>query len=504
MWRDEVRAFSVATRASTASAMIESLHQEGHPAVWYLMLRVGYAITGTNLVLPALALSSALGIAYVVLRFAPFPFWFRLLIVFGTFVSYEYSVMSRNYGIGVLLLVIAATIFRDRSERGIALGIILGLMANTSVHAAIVCSVLSLLWVLDLFDPVRRDSLLRPQPLAGLGIALLGMIIGLWSANPSREMSYATSLHQLTLHDILRSILIDPGKGLKGPADIAASEELPWSHLGIDALIAGRLIVDFVIVSIAWALAPRRGYLFVFVVSVLSFEVLFRGVYPGSLRHQGMLTLLAIGICWIAIRDTTFEKCASFAERIWLGLLPIVLIQSIALPFIARRHLVYPASSSKALAGLIRSNPNLIDAILISEPDIMMEPLPYYVDNGIYMPRQHRYSKTGYFSTGSGLERYMTLGGLINAADSIGCVTRRTIILSIGYPEFVKRTNYRLKGAYNAVEFSWTADEKARLVKRGHLLAYFNRATSDENYETFELPAPDPASCQRFPRNTSG
>ena len=34
MWRDEVRALSVATRASSWAQMFADLHTEGHPAVW--------------------------------------------------------------------------------------------------------------------------------------------------------------------------------------------------------------------------------------------------------------------------------------------------------------------------------------------------------------------------------------------------------------------------------------------------------------------------------------
>ena len=73
MWRDEVRAFSVAIRADSWSRMLADLHQEGHPSLWYALLRVGYWATGSNLVLPVLAILIAVITAYLILRFAPFP-----------------------------------------------------------------------------------------------------------------------------------------------------------------------------------------------------------------------------------------------------------------------------------------------------------------------------------------------------------------------------------------------------------------------------------------------
>ena len=66
----------------------------------------------------------------------------------------------------------------------------------------------------------------------------------------------------------------------------------------------------------------------------------------------------------------------------------MMLIQAIALPIIARREVMHPSSSSQALGRLISATPRLSNAILMSEPDFLMEALPYYVPNPVYMPRQ--------------------------------------------------------------------------------------------------------------------
>jgi hypothetical protein len=501
MWRDEVRALSVATRASSWGGMFASLHQEGHPGLWYVILRVAFQLTHSNLVLPVIALAIGVALAYVVLRYAPFPFWFRLLTVFGVFVSYEYSVMARNYGIGVLLLLVAATLFQNRSDRGILLGFVLALMANTSVHAALACAMISLLWVADLLDNDHRRSLFRVESIIGLAVALAGAAIAVWSASPSPEMSYAAPLRHLGFGDIARSVFVDPGIGLKGVyvADLAASAELPWIRFGIDPTIASRLIVDIGLLAIGWGLWPNRKHFAVFVVSILSFEVLFHAVYPAALRHQGVVTFLVIAICWIAIRDRSGADALTFARRVSMGLLPVVLIQSVALPVAVRRHLLHPASSSKALGGFIRTTPRLSNAILIGEPDFVMEALPYYVPNRVYMPRQHEYSKTVYFATGGGHQTDLTLGQLIRAADSIGCVTQSPVLLSIGYPDFSTRPTGVIRGAYNAAHFTWTAADKTRLASRASMLGDFQGSTTDENYEVFELPPLSPAACASRP-----
>jgi hypothetical protein len=39
MWRDEVRAYSLALTGNTVVDMLKAVHGEGHPALWYLLLR---------------------------------------------------------------------------------------------------------------------------------------------------------------------------------------------------------------------------------------------------------------------------------------------------------------------------------------------------------------------------------------------------------------------------------------------------------------------------------
>ncbi|HXV17196.1 MAG TPA: hypothetical protein VD758_10480, partial [Gemmatimonadaceae bacterium] len=55
MWRDEVRALSVATKWSWTT-MFAELHHEGHPSLWYILLRAGFALTHSTLVLPVIAI----------------------------------------------------------------------------------------------------------------------------------------------------------------------------------------------------------------------------------------------------------------------------------------------------------------------------------------------------------------------------------------------------------------------------------------------------------------
>jgi hypothetical protein len=499
MWRDEVRAFSVATRTTSWSDLVNHIHQEGHPIIWYAILRIGYALTDSTLVLPAAALLIAAGAAFLVLRFAPFPVWMRQLIVFGAFLGYEFSVSARNYGIGVLFMIAACVLFPGRRERPIRLGIALALLANTSVHAIMASAVLIFVWATDAFSSSGRRALLRPASIAAVLIALGGVGLALWSANPPPDLEYAFSIRELQPDRVLRVILIDPGQMLRGYhlANIAAAGEIPWGSIGLDSTWMSRAIVNVIVVGILFALWRNGVSLLAVILAICGFEVLFRLVYTGALRHEGIVAFLLISICWIAISESPPKR------RRWiaLALLPMIVMQAAALPFMAWQALRYPASSSKAYAKLINGNPRYRDAILTSDPDYMMEPMFYYVPNRVFMPRHRAFDYRVYFDRGKLRKFDFRLGDLIDVADSLACASGQTVLVAVGYPTFPSDSVGRGLAGYRA-HFDWDPAERTRLFARGKLIGAFTQATSDENYSVFEfLPQATPGCIARRTRD---
>lgn len=491
MWRDEVRAFSVATHARSWLDLLGNIHQDGHPIIWYAILRIGYAVTQSTLVLPVASLLIAWAAAFLILRFAPFPVGIRLLAVFGAFLGHEFSVVSRNYGIGVLFMVVACIFFPARRERPIRLGIVLALLANTSVHAALAALLLGFVWVgTDVLHQTSRPALTRPASLVALAIVVVGTAVALWSAHVPPDMTYAVSLSQL-LPDKWGAIPLDPAAGLMGfqLANIAATGELPWARVGIDPTFASRVIVDVVLLGILWSLRRNPICLAAALLAIFAFELIFRLVYSGSLRHEGMLAFLLISLVWIACEEFR-ARPASLRRAMALGLLPLLLFQAAALPVVTRRVLLYPSSSSKEFATLIDRSPAWRDAILAGEPDYIMEAMPYYVGNRVFMPRQRAFDYRVYFDRGARRKLDLRLGGLIDMADSLSCATGRPVLLAIGYAEVLSDSAGEAHPGYPGTVFRWDTAERARLFAEGKLVGSFVQSTGDENYSVFEFRPP--------------
>lgn len=486
VWRDEVRAFSVATDMPSWGSLFSQLRYEGHPLLWYALLRLGFALTHSNLVLPFTAAIVAIGAVYLILRYAPFPLWLRFLAVFGAFLGYEHSVSARNYGIGVLLMIASCLAFRSRRENPVLLGICLFLLANTSIHAVMATLVILIYWAFDLRDRERRAQLASVGSLAALGLITVGVALAIFASKPEPDMAWAVSLSSLDYGKVLRSILNDPGKGLLGykVTSITAVSEMPWGRVGIDPAIVTRIVVDLCIGWLLWSLRKHPRALVTLIIAILGFEIFFRNIYTASLRHEGIVLFLILAIAWLESDRTGDSK------RIALGLLPLFVIQSLALPFLIVRTIRYPESGSKAYGQFIRSSPRYSDAILMSEPDYLMESMPYYVRNPIFMPRQNELTDHVYFGVNGRRRADMTLAELMSLADRVSCSTGKPVLLAIGYPLFQYKSSGVEYPLYRGLTFRWSAADWLRL---GALrpVARFPVATSDETYRIYEInPCP--------------
>jgi len=495
MWRDEVRALSVAINSTSWGDLVRNLHTEGHPIVWYAVLRAGYALTHSVLAMPVLSLAFAAGAAYLILRFAPFPTWTRLLIVFGAFLGYQFSVITRNYGIAILLMIVASIHFPKRREQPLALGLTLAVMANTSIHAAIGSLVIAFVWSMDVFNPLNRPALLRFPAILALVLVVAGVIIAVLSARPSPDMAFAPDLSTLDLGALMRKVLIDPGSSLSGPGDtdVAAAGHLPWPRLGIDPALAHRIIVNVAMVSIAWSLRKNRACLIGMLLAVLGFSILFRAAYSPSLRHEGVLFFLLISLCWIACVEPAGEATPGHRRNIALGMLPLLVSQTLLLPVLVRRVILWPESSSKVFGRLIEGTPRYRDAIIMSEPDYMAESMPYYSPNRVFMPRQREFHYRVYFDEVRRQKR-LTLGELVGIADSLTCATGQTALLAIAHLKVFTDTAGRVTLGYRNAEFIWDPSDKAKLFARGKQVAVFEKA-SEENYRVFEIAPRAGSGC---------
>ena len=82
-WRDEVRALTIALEPESIFGIFSALKNEGHPVVWYILLRFCHAIVNSPLALPIVSTGVAFAGVFVFFQFAPFSNWQKILFIFG-------------------------------------------------------------------------------------------------------------------------------------------------------------------------------------------------------------------------------------------------------------------------------------------------------------------------------------------------------------------------------------------------------------------------------------
>jgi hypothetical protein len=137
-WGDEGAAWIIARDFGLYDMLFKMLRYQGHPALWYLILwlpaHLHLSYTHINWISAAIA---AAGI-YVLLRYAPFPWYVRALLPFGFALQYQYAVVARSYVLFPLLGFVVAHLYRSKERHPIALALALALFANISIHATLV------------------------------------------------------------------------------------------------------------------------------------------------------------------------------------------------------------------------------------------------------------------------------------------------------------------------------------------------------------------------------
>lgn len=144
-WADEAQAWLMARDRGFWHLMLHSIRYEGSPGLWHSLLWVLVRMHVGYVGMRWISGLAALAGTYVLLRWSPFPLILKALLPFGFWLAYQDAVVARSYVLFAILAFPAAAILRGMSRedvplrrgRLIWLAILLGLLANLSVHGFI-------------------------------------------------------------------------------------------------------------------------------------------------------------------------------------------------------------------------------------------------------------------------------------------------------------------------------------------------------------------------------
>jgi hypothetical protein len=427
LWRDEVRALNIVLDSGSPLDLMRNLHNEGHPILWYAVLYLGYGILRTKAVLVAASLLIAEAAVFVFAAYAPFPRWQRVLFALGLFPLYEYSVVCRNYGLGMLFAFLYCALYPRRFERPIWFTSMIALFANTTAFCAVIALGMASLWALErgYVELARgRDGLAsRARSALGLSIALAGVALSVYVFRADdtslfyrpQNLGVDSTLAAWYAHLERPAVQLVDLFSLTGPLPLAVAVWLLTAYFLLKNPFIGLLFYG----------------------SVVSFDLFSALVYAPATRHKGLVYVLIVVALWLDAQQPARELprhvrslCRALAPVV-AALVPLLFAIQVGAAYQAlkldRERLL---SGSKWLAHIIEQDPALADAIVMGEPDLRIEALSYYVDNPIYQARDQRFGRKVNFSHGSAGD--MSLDQLLALARELAAREHKPVIMVLG------------------------------------------------------------------------
>ena len=308
LWRDEVQAWMLARDSTGPLDLFRNMEYETTPMLWHLLLMLVTWLTSSPAGMQVLHWAIASTAVFVVARYAPFSPLQKILFAFGYFPLYEYGVMSRNYALGLLFIVVTCALLRQRHQRPLWLALALVLMSYTSTHACIVAIGVLLALALDYWlnrRALAEDGAVDVRRLyAGFAVAAVGILLSVLQMIPPADVTLsaesATWRHSWILElkwswveQILRtipSVVFYPVDSRFVPV-VGVAPVQPAAVYGV--WMAAALVAAVV------AFHRRRPVaLFLFLCLVTGLLFFFYAVHLGSFRHHGFLLISLLVLVW--------------------------------------------------------------------------------------------------------------------------------------------------------------------------------------------------------------
>lgn len=323
-WLDEWQALQIAVQSPTLKDLLENLRYEGHPPLYYLILRGTAVIVPLPWVLLAVQLPIAIATQSIILFRSFAQHWLRLCFALSAFVLIDYGTIARSLSLGVLILL---SIWAFRNTRWAWVGIAL-LPAVDMLFGVLSLICLTIQW---------RDGRWSWPGVLGW---LVSSLTSAWTVIPAPDMVPALPPAQEPLVALfifigwLAQLLLPLPLGGKG---------LMWNST---FPVPVTMTLGFVALFVGWAMRPSMRMHQLLIACFFAFALLFSlVVYALPIRHLSLIALLLIMLMW---REQEMGLRLPKLFSVWLCLTACCGL------LLAATNLIYPFDAAAQAARWIR------------------------------------------------------------------------------------------------------------------------------------------------------
>jgi hypothetical protein len=272
-WADDAQAWQLARSLSLRELFQTYIRYEASPGLWHFLLwiliRVHVSYAGLHWICGGIAVAAT---ALLVFK-SPFPRYLKLMLPFTFFLVFQYAVVARSYVLVPPILYLIATRWK---KSPIVIALLLSLLANLSLHAAVLSGGVATVFFLEHVRTSGLKGACKSRQLLCAAPILIGMYsFALWTAWPP---------HDLMAHIAATRVQQSNAFLVKFLSSIFMGICRPWI-----------LAVPFWIVIALWLSARKSLF---YLIPVLLFAI-FSGEVSVGWWHGGLLIPLLTSLLWI-------------------------------------------------------------------------------------------------------------------------------------------------------------------------------------------------------------
>lgn len=273
-WLDEAQAWLIARDTSLYSLFFKYLHAEGHPALWYLILKfVQFLGMPYKYLFILPIIFSSIGVYIFVFR-SKFPWYIKCLFPFTFFVFYQYTIVARSYCLIFPLIALLATIWKDRYDKIWIFTLILILLINCEIYTYLLAGSIYSYCLLETFIDFRKGIKKEKKVYISFIILFLSFLVTLLYVFPTSSTQFPAQLKSYLISD---------------------SFFTPFYINEIVKAIISLLIIGYIILFIYQSDMKR---FLVFILMMFPIIIFMNFIYAKP-WHYGIITEVMLFIFWI-------------------------------------------------------------------------------------------------------------------------------------------------------------------------------------------------------------
>ena len=156
MWGDEAHAWLLARDCSIVELLTTYLHAEGHPILWFLVIKAFQSLGYTYYDFFMLSIIiSTVGVALFTYK-SKFPWYIKTLFAFSYFTFYQYTIIVRSYCLILMLYSLLASIWGKRHKRIFLITFLLICLMNTTAYTYLFSASISSILLVEWFQKKKK------------------------------------------------------------------------------------------------------------------------------------------------------------------------------------------------------------------------------------------------------------------------------------------------------------------------------------------------------------